>query len=251
MKRDSYIVPAFDRGLHLIELLGKAPDGLTIPEMESLNIPSASLFRLLNTLTENGFAVREKGNVYRLTGKMLKTVSGGFANSSLIPCAIPTMRELRDLTEESAMLAVLHGAEGVVLHQEPSLLPVKVLLEIGHHFPLHSAAPAKAILAFLPDEELDVLISKINFQKFTQDTLTTEKSFRAELQQVKKSNVAYDIGEELADLRCIASAVMNNRNYPCAAVWISGPSSRLTKDKMELFAPAVKKAAEDISKKLP
>ena len=48
-KSESYIVPAFDRGLKLIELLGKTPDGSTIPEMECLNIPPASLFRLLAT----------------------------------------------------------------------------------------------------------------------------------------------------------------------------------------------------------
>ena len=246
---NSYTVPAFERGLRLIEMLGNSPDGLTIPEMDDMDIPPASLFRLLTTLISNGYAVREKGNIYRLTGKMLKTVSSGFEKSRLIPCAIPSMRELRDTTGESVMLAVLHGNEGVVLHQEPSRFAVKVLLETGHHFPLHSAAPAKAMLAFLPEIELAAYISKMKFTRFTEHTLTTEKEFRTELLQVKENNIAFDRGEELPDLHCVASAVMSG-NTPCAAIWISGPASRLTTEKMKEFAPAVKAAAENISQKL-
>lgn len=247
---NSYTVPAFERGLKLIELLGGAPDGLTIPEMESLDIPSASLFRLLSTLQKNGYAVREKGNIYRLTGKMLKSIQSGFESSRLIPCAIPSMRELRDITGETAMLAVLHGNEGVVLHQEPSRLPVKVVLDTGHNFPLHSAAPAKAIMAFLPETELSSLLSGMTFTGFTSATITTPEKFRQELELVKKDNIAFDRGEELSDLRCVSSAIINRDNYPCAAVWISGPASRLTDEKMEMFAPAVKAAAESISGKL-
>ena len=247
---NNYTVPAFERGLKLIELLGSAPDGLTIPEMDGLGIPAASLFRLLSTLQKNGYAVREKGNIYRLTGKMLKSVQSGFENSRLIPCAIPPMRELRDITGETAMLAVLHGNEGVVLHQEPSKLPVKVILDTGHHFPLHSAAPAKAMLAFLPEAELSSLLSVMTFTRFTSTTITTPEGFRRELEQIREVNVAFDRGEDLCDLRCVGSAVINRDKYPCAAVWISGPASRLTDEKMKLFAPAVKAAAESISGKL-
>ena len=247
---NSYTVPAFERGLKLIELLGSAPDGLTIPEMDGLGIPAASLFRLLSTLQKNGYAVREKGNIYRLTGKMLKCVQSGYENSRLIPCAIPSMRELRDITGETAMLAVLHGNEGVVLHQEPSKLPVKVILDTGHHFPLHSAAPAKAMMAFLPEPELSSLLSGITFTKFTSSTLASKEELLGELDEVRKTNIAFDRGEELCDLRCVSSAIINRDNYPCAAVWISGPASRLTDEKMKLFAPAVKAAAESISGKL-
>ena len=51
-------VPAFEQGLRLIELLRRSPDGLSIPEIEYLEIPAASLFRMLSTLITNGYAVR-------------------------------------------------------------------------------------------------------------------------------------------------------------------------------------------------
>lgn len=249
-KSESYIVPAFDRGLKLIELLGKTPDGSTIPEMECLNIPPASLFRLLATLVENGYAVREKGNIYRLTGKMLKTVSHGFENSALVPCSITPMRELRDASQESAMLAILHGTEGVVIHQEPSPLPVKVMLAPGHHFPLHSAAPAKAMMAFLPPQELEELVKSIDFVRFTDRTIGSADELKKELLKIRESNCAFDMGDELPDLRCIASAIFDGSGRPCAAVWISGPASRLHGERMTSLSYAVKKAAEDISAKI-
>ena len=139
----NYTVPALARGLKLLELLSENPEGLLMAEMASLGLPQASLFRMLTTLCDSGYAIREKSGLYRLNGKLLSIAYKAVENKSLTSVAEGAMRELRDMTGESVMLAVLHGNEGVVLHQVSSVHAVKVILEIGHHFPLHSAAPAK------------------------------------------------------------------------------------------------------------
>ncbi len=249
-ENNRYIVPAFARGLKLIELLAAHPQGLTMAEMESLELPQASLFRMLTTLVDAGYAVREKNSVYFLNGKLLRVAHQAMAHYSLPPLADPVMQSLRDETGESVMLAVLHGNEGVVIHQVVSEQAVKVVLEIGHHFPLHSAAPAKAILAFLPEEQREKLIETITFTAFTKNTIITPQDYRRELETVRKEGAAFDRGEELDDLRCVAAPVFDPQNQTVAAVWITGPASRLTKKKMKTFAAFVKEAAAKISKKL-
>ncbi len=248
-RENLYIVPALARGLKLIELLAGNPEGLVMAEMDSLELPQATLFRMLTTLTELGYAARE-GNTYRLNGKLLSVAYRAVENTSLTSAADGPMRELRDRTGESVMLAVLHGNEGVVLHQMVSNQAVKVVLEIGHHFPLHSAAPAKAMLAFLPEERLERLIREIRFTPFTKHTIRNERDFRKELEGIRKSGIAYDRGEELEDLRCAAAPVLDSRRNSTAAVWVSGPASRLSKDKLKTIVAQIKKTAEQISRKL-
>ncbi len=249
-KNNRYIVPAFSRGLKLIELLSMHPQGLTMAEMDSLGLPQASLFRMLTTLAEAGYAVREKNGIYSLNGKLLRVAHQAVAHYSLPPLADPVMQCLRDKTGESVVLAVLHGNEGVVIHQVVSKQAVKVVLDIGHHFPLHSAAPAKAILAFLPEEQREKLLGTITFTPFTKNTIVSPQDYRKELEAVRKDGVAFDRGEELDDLRCVAAPVIVPQSQTVAAVWITGPASRLTGKKMKTFAAFVKEAAAKISEKL-
>ena len=245
-----YIVPAFVRGLKLIELLAEHPEGLLMAEMDSLGLPPASLFRMLATLCETGYANRDKSGVYRLNGKLLSVAYRAVENTSLTVCAEGPMRELRDRTGESVMLAVLHGGEGVVIHQEISGQAVKVILEIGHRFPLHSAAPAKAILAFLPERQADELIGGIRYTPFTTKTIRNEREFRNELENVRKAGVAYDRGEELEDLRCVAAPIRDRRSRTVSAVWITGPASRMTEARMKEFAVLVRQTARRIEERI-
>ncbi len=249
-QENRYVVPAFARGLKLIELLAEHPEGIAMGRMDSVGLPQATLFRMLVTLVESGYAVRGKDNSYRLNGKLLTVAHRAVANTALTTLAEEPMRELRDRTGESVLLAILHGQEGVVIHQVASDRPVKVVLEIGHHFPLHSAAPAKAILAFLPEERRRELTREIRFTPFTAHTIRDADAFDRELEEVRRSGVAYDRGEELEDLRCVAAPVLDHRRNSAAAVWISGPASRLTPELMERAAGEVRKTAERISRKL-
>lgn len=245
-----YIVPAFARGLNLIELLAGHPEGMQMTEMEQLELPPATLYRMLMTLCETGYAVRKKNGLYQLNGKLLAVAYRAVENKSLLSCAEAPMRELRDRTGESVMLGVLHGEEGVVIHQEVSKHPVKVILEVGHHFPLHSAAPAKAILAFLEPHRADGVIRSIRYTPFTPKTIRNGKAYRAELEKVRKCGVAYDCGEEMEDLNCVAAPVREKRNRSVSAVWITGPASRLTRTKMKQFAGLVEETARRIEETL-
>ena len=170
-KQAAYLVPALERGLNILELLSRHPRGLQMGEMQELQLPPASLYRLLTTLVELGYVIRGDGDRYRLGRKLLTLGYRSIDASSLVEKALPVMRELRNRTGETVMLGVLYGAEGVVVESVKSDQAVCVSVRIGHHYPLHTAAPAKAMLAFLPDREREELLAKIRFTKFTEATI--------------------------------------------------------------------------------
>ena len=242
-----YLVPALERGLKILEILAAHPGGLLMNEMKELNLPSASLYRMLVTLTDLGYIIKDQSDRYRLGRKLLSLAYKGLDHSNLTETSAVFQRSLRNTVNETVALGVINGGEGVVVDTIRSEQAVCVYVQIGHHFPLHTAAPAKAILAFLPEEEQSQLLDAIKFTKFTPRTITNKKSYLAELQKVRKTGVALDLGEEVSDLRCVAAPIFNSRSYPVAAIWVTGPESRLNEKKLQEISIHVKETAEKIS----
>ena len=223
-----YMVPALERGIRILELLSRHPEGLLMTEMSSLSLPPASLYRMLTTLLELGYVIRDGADRYHTGRKLLTLGFRGADESVLLERSLGPMRELRNRTGESVMLGVLHGEEGVVIGSVISDQAVCVSIRIGHHYPLHTAAPAKAMLAFLPDREREALLGRIIYTKFTE------------------SGIAYDRGEELRELRCAGAPIRSANGYPVAALWIGGPESRLDETTLRRYGTEVRKTAEEI-----
>ncbi len=249
---ERYRVPILDRALDLLELLATQPDGLTLTAMtERLAMPKNAIFRIATTLTLRGYAERnERTKAYQISRKLLNLSHRAIGGERLIQAAAPLLTALRDATGETALLGILSGSNGIVLDQVASSHAVKVAVEIGHAFPLHTAAPAKAMLAFLPPEKCDQLVQGIVFKRHTRHTLTSAAAYRRELQQVKASGFALDRGEESETYACAAAPVFDHRGTPVAAIWISGPSDRVTAARLPKLATVVKQHAGRLSLKL-
>ena len=93
-----YLVPALERGFRVLELLSLHPAGLTMAEMNSLELPPASLYRLLVTLSELGYVIRDDHDRYRLGRKLLTLGYRSVDEMSLVEKALSPMRDLRDRT---------------------------------------------------------------------------------------------------------------------------------------------------------
>lgn len=247
-----YRVPVLDRTLDLLELLADQPEGMTLTGLtEALGVPKNTVYRIATTLTLRGYAVRDEATKrYVLSRKMLSVSHAAIGGKRLLEAAGPVLRTLRDATGETALLGTLSGSRGVVLDQVPSSQPVKVVVEVGHAFPLHTAAPAKAILAFLPDEVRDRLVSDIRFTRHTSRTITSARSFARELAAVRDRGYALDRREESEAYACAAAPVFDRSGDVVAAIWISGPSDRVTATRLPSVARQVVVSARSLSSAL-
>jgi IclR family acetate operon transcriptional repressor len=250
--RDRYRVPVLDRTLDLLELLSQRTEGLTLTEMtESLAVPKNTVFRIATTLVLRGYAERdEAAKTYRLTRSLLRLGHHALGGEDLVRLAAPVLARLRDESGETALLGTLSGTRGIVLDQMPSPRPVKVVVEIGHAFPLLTAAPAKAMLAFLPPEKREPLLATLSYERKTRHTLRTAAAYRRELDAAGRLGYALDRGEESESYRCAAAPVFNHRGEAVAALWISGPADRLPVARLPEEGIRVKHHADDLSRRL-
>lgn len=247
-----YGAPAVQRAVVLLRLLAEEPAGSTLAHLcRRSGISKNSVFRILNTLVNEGILERdEESQKFCIGGELLGIAFRGTGVDQLAEIAMEPMRQLRNQTGETVLLGKLLRGHGVVLEQIPGTHPVKVHIEPGTPFLLHCSAPGKSILAALPEVERRALIKSISYPKLTPKTITNPKSFEKHLRGVAENGFAVDLGEETPDIRCVSAAILDYRNRPVAAVWITGPASRFESAQLKKFAREVMETAARISKRI-
>jgi DNA-binding IclR family transcriptional regulator len=247
-----YHVPNLTRALKILELLSEHPQGLTTTHITSLlNIPRNSVFRITSTLLENGYLVRDEETlVFQLSQKLLTMGYAALTEESLIEKSIGCMRQLRDRYKETVPLGILHGNEGVVIEEVQGSHSFRFVLEPGRRFHIHSAAPGKAMVAFLPEDERESIIKQAKFIRYNERTISSKNEYRKVLEQVRQCGYAIDNAEEIEGMHCVSAPIFNRHSYPVAAIWITGPSHRIKHKDFEKIGNDVKKATYRISKSL-
>ncbi len=250
--KSTYNVPNLERGLSIIELLATQPKGLTLAEIiEKLSIAKSSAFRIVSTLIfKNYLQKNETTKKITLSRKMLTLGISSMNEQSIVEQSIDVMRALRDELKESVMLGVLLGATGTILEQVPSSHPVKLFVEPGTQFDLHSSVGGKCILANVSGEEADEALRGKTLRKYTENTITSKKEYKTVLKEVKAKGFAVDNSEDIQGINCVGAPIFNEHGYPVAALWITAPYGRLPASEFEAKGKIVKQYALEISTKL-
>jgi DNA-binding IclR family transcriptional regulator len=169
---------------------------------------------------------------------------------TLARAALPAMRSLNERCGETVGLAVLDGKArmGLIVESvQGTRHRFSFTLTPGTRFPLHTGAPAKAMLAFLPAARQHRMLQGLVFTRYTAKTITSRQAFLKELAAIRKQGFALDCSEEIEGCHCVAAPVCVPEGAPVAAIWITGPASRLSIQNLHAAAPRVMDAAEEIS----
>lgn len=156
------------------------------------------------------------------------------------------MRAIRDRFHETVGLAALDEAAaiGVILAAVQETGRFGFSLCVGHRFPLHTGAPAKAMLAFLPRERLQPLLARMTFTRFTRATITSRRALVRDLEGIRACGYALDRAEEVEGCHCLAVPVFDAAGLPVAGLWFTGPSKRLPLAKLKAAYPELRALAD-------
>ncbi|NQZ56807.1 MAG: IclR family transcriptional regulator [Lentisphaeraceae bacterium] len=251
-KEANYSVPNLERALSIMEHLSQSPEGATQAEIcAHFEYPKNSVYRICSSLVDRGYL--QKNNTsqkFTLTRKLLAVAYGALSEDNLLELALPIMRRIRPEVQETLLLGTLLDDEGLVLAELAGTHHFNFRVERGARFYLHCTAPGKAILAFLPEDEQQRYLDSIDFIAFNERTHKSKASLKKELDEIKLRGVSYDYAEQLDGCHCISTPVFDQQGYPIAALWTTGPSSRLTADSFEDMGEVLKSATLEISQHL-
>lgn len=250
--KDRYHVPNLNRAFLILETLAQYPRGLTLSEItEILNLPKNSVFRITGTLLDREYLLRDEASKrFSLSRKLLTLGYGAISEYNLVEKSLDIMRQLRNATGETVLLGSIIGLQGVVLELVPGSHPVKFLIDPGTKFPLHTSAPGKAMLSFLPPSEFEEVFAKMELKRYTENTITNRAQFCKELETCREKGYFWDKGEELLGLNCIAAPILDAHKYPVASVWTTGPADQIPVKDFDKIGKVVREHAVRISSRL-
>jgi IclR family transcriptional regulator, KDG regulon repressor len=245
------IIQSLSRGLTALELLA---NGSMTPKAlgMALGIDRSSAYRILCTLAAYGFVERDPlSDQYIISSRKIFAMGSSIgANLHWPTLATPWLRQLRDQTNEAVSLAVLQRDEAIYVAHLPSNEAITIGPLLGVRRPVYCSAVGKAIAAFLPESERQRLMKLVKFTPLTHRTLSTADEFLKELQQVRDVGYAVDDEETFAGVRCIAAPVYDHSGQVVAAMGFSGPSIRLSMDRLRELGPQVHALANEFSASL-
>jgi len=221
-------VKSATRTLDIIEYVVAHPRPLVAQEIATaLGIPVSSLSYLLATLVDRNYLIRE-GRRYS-PGPGLEKLQMHAEAYTLADRAAPLVRTLRVQLNETTSFFVRDGWEVEALVTESSDQALRYAVPAGKRFQMHAFASGKAMLAALPDAELDRYFAETDRLRYTPSTVTAEKALRKEIEQIRKSGFAFTDEEFNLGIAGIGRLVTIGRE-PVGALSVAIPKARFDED---------------------
>ncbi len=224
----SQTIATVERAADVLVLFARSQEAsLGVTEIaQALSLSKAAVHRILASLrTRMLVEVDEDSRRYRLGPTAFAL---GVAYQSRIDVRQSAAGELAALsheTQETATLSVLSGDSRMYVDQVTPHREIVMSVPLGLMFPLHAGASSKAMLAFLPENELEQALAA-PLLALTGSTFTDVGDLRAELARVREQGYATSQGERQAGAASVAAPVFDHEGRPIAAISICGPAER-------------------------
>ncbi len=245
---DTTTVLALERGLKLLELLAREKrTSLTEIAMQA-GMPPSTARRLLLTLLNYRFADFDEANQDWMIGIEAFRVGSGFLKRiDIVEAARNVMAGLVSETGETSNLAIADDGDVVFVSQVESPNPIRACFQPGTRSQMHASGVGKALMAWLPRQDVEALLQRKGMGRFTDTTIIKPDHLFAELDRIRDQGWSIDNGERYTGMCCVAAPIFGAEGDAAAAISISGPSSRFTKQTIVDFSAAIRHAAANIS----
>lgn len=212
-----------------------------------LRLPKTSVQRALTTLGVAGWLRQEADSTGRwsLSARVL-AFGRGSPRQTLRNRSQATMSQLRAETEETILLFVRDGDHVVAIEGLDGTKPVRAHASVGTTAPLHASASGKAILAELPDVEVEAYVAA-GLPAHTDQTITDPRTLRSELDRIRKRGYATHRGEWLHDVAAVGAVIRDADGRAEGAIVIAAPAERLPRRRERELGDRVVAAARRVS----
>jgi DNA-binding IclR family transcriptional regulator len=232
----------------ILEAIQGSPSGLTLkPICDTTGVHKSTAHRFLKHLQREGYVLRTESGAYMIGPRLSQMGARSSHRVALQAVARPILWELWKSTGETVNLAVLD--QGTVLYVDVLESPHEFRLasRVGSRRPLHATGLGKALASFLPDDQRERVLSTVSFQPLTAKTISNMVQLREELERVRRQGYSIDDEETTLGARCVSAPIFDADRFAVAAVSVSGPVTRISREQVPALAAAVMSAARAVS----
>ena len=248
--KKNYYIKSIIKSLNILNLFSESRQELSISEIsKALDLGLSTTYRLLSTLKYKNYIEQNPLNLkYKLGYAFLnKAFLVSHNEADIIKKSVSYLENLRDFTKESVSLAVLDGVNIVYIAKADSYELLRTNIEIGKKMPAYNTALGRVLLAYLSPEQFNRLFSKDNLLISAPCSNLNISEFKQYLEKVKGEGIALDNEECIPGIRCIAAPIVDVNGEISTAISISGPKTRFSIKKINLWKKELIRTAKEIS----
>lgn len=245
------VIQSLERGLKILEILGKSSTPLSLSEItRHFEIDRSSIFRLLGTLMQNNFVHQDPETKKYMLGFKIMELSGAFGEQTSIEKLLrPILKHICEKTRQNSHLAILDGNEVVFIAVEQPKQNLSMHISVGTREPAPPTALGKVLLAYKSEWDRNLILRTTTMKKFTQNTITSIKEYLRHLDAIRKNNFAVDKEEYRNGVICIAAPVFNHKGSVEYSIGISGAKEQIA-PKFKTFTDIIINAGREASRLL-
>lgn len=237
------------KALEVLDLVASLGRPVRFKELQSLSdFPKASLYRFLQTLTNQGMlSYAQDTQSYAPGLRLVRLAHSAWRQSSLAPVARPYLDALAQETGEAVHLAQLDHGHVLFVDKRKGTDNFDTLAAAGKVAPSYCTGVGKAILAFMPDAARDRALQQQAFLKYTPATHATINDLAADLKDVRANGIAFDREEHEKGIISIAAPILTDPDTVIGALSIATSTNRHSLQALKAFRPALLDTATQIA----
>lgn len=215
----------------------------------ALAIPRSTVHRILTMLASNDIlAFDPKGKEYHWGPVMIRIAHSVYQNTEMRELALPILRKIVDQCNETAILTLYDRSTHQIIFTDQVQCEQTILYNtrIGVKLPIHAGASGKAILAFLPEEEVEEIIAA-GLQRVTERTVVDPDCLRKQLAEIRRKGYAISYGERTLEAVGIACPIFDSNSRVIGSIIVTVPSYRFRPQMERHIRLLVKAGAERLS----
>ncbi|MBO8162933.1 MAG: IclR family transcriptional regulator [Brevibacillus sp.] len=246
------MIKSVDRALQIIDIVSTRKEGFGVSELaRQIELNKSSVYRILSTLASHGYIEQnQESGRYKLGYKLLELSERLLESIDLRAEARPYLKELEQLTNEVVHLVVYNQGEVVYIEKLDGNETLRMHSQVGKRAPMHCTSVGKVILAHLPSEEMLRIVEKKGLARHTEHTITELDAFQRHLREIRQNGYAVDHEENEQGITCIAAPIFGFNGKVTAAVSISGPTIRMTEQRLSELKWKIMEVGRNISRRL-
>lgn len=246
---DAAQVQSLDRALRILAIVAEG-SGLSLSEVANASgIAASTAYRMLTTLETHGMVEFDKSDQLWSIGVETYRMGAAFLRRrKLVDRARIVMQELMEKTGETANLGLAEDDCVVFVSQVETHQAIRAFFRPGTRSPFHASGIGKAVLAYLDGDRVAAISRKAGLEAFTGKTLATLPALALDLKDIRERGWSVDDEERNLGMRCVAAAIFNEFGEPIGGVSVSGPTARVTSERLVEIGPLVRDAAVEITK---
>jgi IclR family transcriptional regulator, pca regulon regulatory protein len=226
---DPNFMTSLARGLAVIQAFSQRKRQLTVSQIsDKTGFSRAAVRRCLYTLSKLGFAGSDDSRHFYLRARVLGLGHSYISSMPLAAATQPTLEHVSRVLHESCSIATLDGADIIYIARANVTRIMAIDLGVGSRLPAFCTSMGRVLLADLPPDKLEEYLSRVDFKRFTDRTVTSSEKLRQILKLVQRNGYSIVDQELELGLRSMAVPLRNPDGKVVAALNVGTHAQRVS-----------------------